>query len=207
MSAQRSKAVSDVRHNPAGHLRVVHDAAGTSPPGEAPTADPRSFARRLLPHLDDAYRYARYLARDPAAAEDIVQDAYLRALKSYASCRGNEKAWLFAIVRNCCIDWRNANRLRDTFPVAEAIEEAAADDTPETELQREDEARSVRAAVAGLPEPFREAILLREFDELSYREIAAITQVPIGTVMSRLARARVQLATLFLTGKRKEMGG
>lgn len=161
--------------------------------------DRQQFARQMLPHLDDAYRYARYLARDQSMAEDVVQEAFLRALKSYASCRSNEKAWLFAIVRNCFIDLGKSNRaVPEDF--AEVLAEAQLNnETPETLLLRRREAMSVRDAIAGMPEPFRETIVLRELDALSYREIAAITDVPIGTVMSRLARARSLLATLFLS--------
>jgi RNA polymerase sigma-70 factor (ECF subfamily) len=181
--------------------RVVPDA----PPAPASVPDPRRFGRQLLPYLDDAYRYARYLSRDQSAAEDIVQEAFLRALKGYASCHSNEKAWLFAIVRNCFIDWSKSNRFGNAGDAADITEILTDADTPETALQRQFDALSVRDAIAGLPEPFREAIILRELDALSYREIASITDVPIGTVMSRLARARILLATLFLSGERKGM--
>lgn len=181
--------------------RVVPDA----PPAMASVPDPRRFGRQLLPYLDDAYRYARYLSRDQSAAEDIVQEAFLRALKGYASCHSNEKAWLFAIVRNCFIDWGKSNRFGNAGDAADITEILTDADTPETALQRQFDALSVRDAIAGLPEPFREAIILRELDALSYREIASITDVPIGTVMSRLARARILLATLFLSGERKGM--
>ncbi|MGJ3647881.1 sigma-70 family RNA polymerase sigma factor [Sphingomonas sp. GlSt437] len=167
--------------------------------------DQGQFGRCLLPHLDDAYRYARYLSRDQSAAEDIVQDAFLRALKAHASCHGNEKAWLFAIVRNCFIDWGKANRFGSTPDTGHLAETVADRDTPETVLERQLDALSVREAIARLPEPFREAIILRELDALSYREIATITGVPIGTVMSRLARARLLLSALLLSGDRKGM--
>ena len=169
-------------------------------------ADRAAFARRFLPHLDDAYRYARYLARDAAAAEDIVHDAFLRALKAQASCHGSEKAWLFAIVRNCTIDWRRATPPGSAQPGVGFDEPAADGDTPDVALDRQRTSLSVREAIDGIPEPFREAIILREFDELSYREIAAITGAPIGTVMSRLARARGLLATLVLARGLKERG-
>jgi RNA polymerase sigma-70 factor (ECF subfamily) len=181
-------------------LRVVHTAQSADD-----TQNERQFGRRLLPHLDDAYRYARYLARDQSAAEDIVQEAFLRALKGYASCRGNEKAWLFAIVRNCCIDWSKAHRSAPPDFTDGERETVVDSETPETQLQRDRDILSIRAAIAGMPEPFREAIVLREIDALSYREIATITDVPIGTVMSRLARARIMLATLFLSRGQKGM--
>jgi RNA polymerase sigma factor (sigma-70 family) len=182
------------------HLRVVRDA-----PAADDTQNAQHFGRRLLPYLDDAYRYARYLARDQSAAEDIVQEAFLRALKSHASCRSNEKAWLFAIIRNCSIDWGKARRSAPPDFTNGSSQAIADPETPETQLQRDLEILSVREAIAGMPEPFREAIVLREIDALSYREIATITDVPIGTVMSRLARARIMLATLFLSRDRKGM--
>ncbi len=170
---------------------------------EAAGPEHQRFGRRLLPYLDDAYRYARYLSRDQTAAEDIVQEAFLRAIKGFQSCHSNEKAWLLAIVRNCWIDWGKSNRSGNSVEPA-VLEAVATDpDTPETALLRQRDALSVRETIARLPEPFREAIVLRELDALSYREIATITAVPIGTVMSRLARARVLLATLFLSGDRK----
>ncbi len=195
--------VSNDRHRWNPRLRVVADAGGSH--GAGPATDDRRFGRQLLPYLNDAYRYARYLSRDQSAAEDIVQEAFLRALKGYASCHSNEKAWLFAIVRNCVIDWRKSNRSGSATDTASLAEAVADNDTPETELQRQLDTLSVREAIARLPEPFREAIILRELDMLSYREIATITEVPIGTVMSRLARARILLATLFLSGDRKGM--
>jgi RNA polymerase sigma-70 factor (ECF subfamily) len=152
------------------------------------------FRLLVLPHLDAAYSYARYLARDPTAAEDIVQDAFLRAFRGFGSCRGNEKAWLLTIVRNCFIDWANAHRR--TPPELEV--ETVDGEHPESILQRRQDAEAVRATVEALPEPFREALVLRELEELPYKDIAALTGAPIGTVMSRLARARAMLATMLL---------
>lgn len=193
--------VNKARNRWTPRLRVVSDSRDTG----VRVPDHRQFGRQLLPYLNDAYRYARYLSRDQSAAEDIVQEAYLRALKAYATCHSNEKAWLFAIVRNCFIDWGKSNRFGNAMEAASLAEAVADNDTPETELQRQLDALSVRDAIARLPEPFREAIILRELDALSYREIATITDVPIGTVMSRLARARLLLSTLFLSGERKGM--
>ncbi len=150
----------------------------------------------MLPHMDAAYNFARYLARDPYAAEDIVQDAFLRAFRMFGSWRGEgAKAWLLAIVRNATMDWVKANR-RET--VSETVDVQIDPDTPESLLLQARDVAMLRAVVERLPEPFREALVLRELEELSYKEIAVITAVPIGTVMSRLARAREMLGALLL---------
>lgn len=154
----------------------------------------------MLPHLDAAYNLARYLSRDPVAAEDIVQDAFVRAFRGFAEFRGGSaRAWILAIVRNCCHTWRTG-RQRDLDVIENGWEEgdlddpdgaASADaDTPETALIRSDEAGAVRAVLETLPTPFREIMVLRDMEDLSYREIAEITGLPLGTVMSRLSRAR-----------------
>ena len=167
------------------------------------------FREVMLPHLDGAYNLARYLTRDPTAAEDIVQDAFLRAYRAFPGYRGGEaKAWLFAIVRNCFLTWVGANRGRGDVFVAEGALSATqarahanrADpdqDDPEHATMRRGEVERVRAVIENLPEPFRETLVLREMEELSYRQIAALTGAPIGTVMSRLARARQMLGELL----------
>ena len=159
-------------------------------------ADRERFRVAVMPHLDAAYSYARYLTRDPTAAEDIVQDAFLRALSGIATCRGNEKAWLLAIVRNGFLDWARRSGRRTESLDGDAAEIADLDD-PEAILQRRHDAMAVRTMVETLPEPFREALVLRELEELSYREIAGLTGAPIGTVMSRLARARAMLGQVL----------
>ena len=172
--------------------------AGAAP--QDPGAE-RDFRETMLPHMDAAYNFARYLACDPVAAEDIVQAAFLRALRSFDGFRGEApKAWLFAIVRNCFLDSVKAGR--DTVALDEqgAGEEAGGvdHDTPEAILSRKRDAQRLRETIESLSEPFREAIVLRELEELSYREIAMIAGVPIGTVMSRLARARQMLCELLV---------
>lgn len=155
------------------------------------------FRAEVMPHMDAAYRFARYLVGDAAAAEDIVQNAFVRAFRGFPSFHGQApKAWLLAIVRNCCFDWAKANRM----PLADdnaALEEVIDPETPETILARKAEAAMVRETVAHLPEPFRETLVLRELEDLSYKEIATLTEVPLGTVMSRLARAREMFARLL----------
>jgi RNA polymerase sigma-70 factor (ECF subfamily) len=170
----------------------------------------RQFRELVLPHLDGAYNLARYLARDGVAAEDIVQDAFLRAFRAFPSFRGGApKAWLFAIVRNCFLDWAGARTSSGRILVAEsalsqadalALANAADPDqpSPEEALSRTREARTVRGVIENLPEPFRETLILREMEELSYKEIATLTGAPIGTVMSRLARARQMLCEVLM---------
>lgn len=150
-----------------------------------------------MPHLDVAYNYARYLSRDPVAAEDIVQDAFLRAFRAFDGWRGEvAKAWLLAIVRNTFFDWVKANRREAAYAETEDLN--CDPETPESLLLQARDIAMLRTTVERLPEPFREALVLRELEELSYKEIALITAVPIGTVMSRLARARQMLAVLLL---------
>jgi RNA polymerase sigma factor (sigma-70 family) len=160
-----------------------------------------SFERVVLPHLDAAYNLARWLVRDREAAEDVLQEAMVRALTYFASFKGvNARAWLLQIVRNTAYASRAVNRGAETVPLAEesdapaAVELVAADDNPETALLRARESRQVRALIAALPVELRETLVLREFEEFSYKEIAEATQTPIGTVMSRLWRARQLLA-------------
>jgi RNA polymerase sigma-70 factor (ECF subfamily) len=165
------------------------------------------FDELVLPHLDGAYNLARFLTRDPALSEDIVQDAMLRAFRSFDQFRGDSpRAWLFAIVRNCCRTALTAQSASALRLVREAENGVAAEqkadtrDDPEQSLMRASDAAMVRAEIEGLAEPFREALVLRDLEELSYKEIAQITGVAMGTVMSRIARARALLADR-LTGR------
>ena len=181
-------------------------APGHSSPG---AGHARGFRELVLPHLDGAYNLARYLTRDPVLSEDVVQDAILRAYRAFGQFRGGSpKAWLFAIVRNCC---RTAQAgaggaLSLVIHESSLSEEAAAQlveqpdpgPSPEEEVMRKFEADRVRLAIEAIPDPFREAIVLRELEALSYAEIAEVTGVPVGTVMSRLARGRAILAKELL---------
>jgi RNA polymerase sigma-70 factor (ECF subfamily) len=155
------------------------------------------FRELIGPHIDAAYSLARYLARDAAAAEDIAQEALLKAFRNLAALRGAPKPWLLAIVRNTYFDWRRASDGRTvTGPAAEVALAETPDDTQETaeaRLIRQGDTEALRAAIDEIPEPFREALVLRDLEELSYRDIAEVTGAPIGTVMSRLARARRML--------------
>ena len=193
--------------------RIVAERLGSA-------AAPARFEALVLPHLDAAYNLARFLSRDPEAARDIVQEACLRAFRSIDACRGvDARPWLFAIVRNCFYTWAEARRSRPATvpldadgsalngaPVGDpagvhgaiaAAEPWIDDETPERAALRTSEVAAIRATIEALPEPFREVLVLRELEELSYREIAQATGVPIGTVMSRLARARELFAAAW----------
>jgi len=164
----------------------------------------RRFEQFVLPHLDAATNHARWLARNNPEADDIVQDAMLRAFRSFDSFRGdNAKPWLLTIVRNC---YRNAIGVSKRFTaLPEHHAETAPDPTPdaESEILRRGEAADLAAALQALPVEFRETLILREMEEMRYRDIAAVTGVPIGTVMSRLARARALLRQSWLEQKRE----
>jgi len=160
-----------------------------------------TFEQVVLPHLDAAYNLARWLMRDHEAGEDVLQEAMVRALTYFSSFKGvNPRAWLLQIVRNTAYGSMALNRGMETVPIAEesdapaAAELVSGDDDPEVALLRSRESRQVRALIAALPVELRETLVLREFEEFSYKEIAEATQTPIGTVMSRLWRARQLLA-------------
>jgi len=162
----------------------------------------RRFEELALPHLDAAYNLARWLTRNDHDAHDVVQEAYMRAFRFFDGFHGdNARSWLLAIVRNTCYTWLRQNRgfrvntsldeLRDSGAADAAL--AAIDpseEDPEKRMLREDDKTMLNHALGRLPEEFREVLVLKELEDLSYREIAAITGVPLGTVMSRLSRAR-----------------
>jgi RNA polymerase sigma-70 factor (ECF subfamily) len=148
--------------------------------------------------MDAAYSFARFLCRDASLAEDLVQDAFLRAFKGFAGYRGGDpKAWLFAIVRSSHLTWARSRGASPQAAPDEFEDTPAEGDTPEEALLRQGEVEIVRGAIESLPEPFRETLVLRELEEMSYREIAEALSVPIGTVMSRLARARKAMRQLL----------
>jgi len=164
------------------------------------------FREAALPYLDDAYTLARYLLRNATDAEDAVQECYLRAFRHFDSYRGPAmKPWLLAILRNVC---RAEYARRATAPSSaiEDVPESAertplwheAEETAEAQLVRRWDSDTIRRLVAALAEPFRETFVLREIQNLSYREIAKVAEVPVGTVMSRLARARAMLRSAWL---------
>jgi RNA polymerase sigma-70 factor (ECF subfamily) len=164
-------------------------------------SDRALFARVFMPHLRQAYQLARWMTGNAVDAEDVVQEASLRAFRSIRDCSGtNPRGWTLAIVRNTANTWLARNR-RERVPLEHADAEGSAADlqedadleTPETILLRKATVEEVRRAVDALPVPFREVIVLREIEQLDYREIAEIAGIPLGTVMSRLSRARSML--------------
>jgi len=182
-----------------GYMEMARDQAARAARPLAADQTLR-FQQNILPHMDAAYNFARFLSRDQDAAQDIVQDAFLRAYRSFETYRGGDpRAWIFSIVRNCHLAWRQQGRRKARFETpldgdagseGPAHEIAADDDTVETAMIRESESSRVRHVIAMLPEAMREILVLRELEELSYKQIAEVIDVPIGTVMSRIARAR-----------------
>ncbi len=177
-------------------------AGGASDDGEKA----RRFRDAALPYLDDAYALARFLMRNATDAEDAVQECYLRAFRHFDSYRGPAmKPWLLTILRNVCNaeftrrgKQEIASDLAEEAPTAEVLPMWQEPQTsPETLLLRQHDDQTIRRLVAALPQPFREAIVLREVNELSYHEIAEVAGVPVGTVMSRLARARSMLRSAW----------
>jgi RNA polymerase sigma factor (sigma-70 family) len=163
------------------------------------------FEVQVMPHLDAAYRFARWLARSPGDADDAVQEALLRAFRSFDALRGSDaKAWLLTIVRNCSATAFRDEQRRAFVPLPE--DDAQSDGTvllattpdPESAAMRRDEARTLDRLMASLSAEHREVLVLREIEDMDYREIASVTSLPIGTVMSRLARARAALKASWL---------
>ncbi|MBV8341399.1 MAG: sigma-70 family RNA polymerase sigma factor [Gammaproteobacteria bacterium] len=160
------------------------------------------FEAQVMPHLDAAYRFARWLTRSGEDADDLVQEAFLRAFRAFDGLRGSDaKAWLFSIVRNCHVTAMREQQRRSFVRLSEEGEEtqrapgappATATDPQSATLEHEAQC-TLEGLIGSLAPEHREVLVLREMEEMSYREIAAVTRVPIGTVMSRLARARAAL--------------
>ena len=165
----------------------------------------RRFEVQVLPYLDATYRFARWLARSPDDAQDLVQEAMLRAYRGFDALRGSDvKAWLFTIVRNFHWSALKQQRRRAQVPLPEEHDTLDAQALispalgPHEESIRRDEALTLQRLIERLPEEYREVLILRELEDMDYRSIAAVTQVPLGTVMSRLARARLALKKHWL---------
>ncbi|WP_184703225.1 sigma-70 family RNA polymerase sigma factor [Rhizobium lusitanum] len=206
---------------PAHHAILMAVAEPTANAGSqhlaisSPDETMRRFQRTIIPHLDAAYNFARFLSRDADAAQDIVQEAYLRAYRGFGGFRdGDARAWTFTIVRNCYHAWLQEGRRktryeqpmtdeRDRDEGSPSPDPASEEDTPEAAFIRKSETQRVRAVINMLPDAMREVLVLRELEDLSYKEIADIIDAPIGTVMSRLARARRDFGEAWRTLEEK----
>ncbi len=154
------------------------------------------FEQWVMPHMDAAYNLAHWLAGNHEDAQDVVQDAYLRAFKFFDGFRGgNSRSWLLRIVRNAFYDSLRRKRPEASVPVQEDVAERLPDPSPgpDAALLQKADGELLRAAIDALPVEYREVLIMRELENLSYKEIADAVEVPLGTVMSRLARAREQL--------------
>jgi len=161
---------------------------------------PRAFADVVLPHLDAAFNYARWLTRNDAGAQDVVQDASVHALRFFSSPRGDDaRAWLLTIVRNTWYGRVSRHARFEQPAVFDETTDSRSDEglDPEALMIQQQAVDTMRRAIEELPVDFREVIVLRELEGLSYRDIAAIVGIPIGTVMSRLARGRERLLTIL----------
>jgi RNA polymerase sigma factor (sigma-70 family) len=170
-----------------------------SDPSRGGAAQTRRFETLVMPHLDAAYNLARWLTRSETDAEDVVQEACIKAFRFVDQCRAdNPRAWFLAIVRNAAYSWLRNKRPQELVlsvgAEGELAELAADPATPESLALDGEATRRLDEAIGRLPVPFREVVILREQEELSYKEIAELTGMPIGTVMSRLARGRAMLA-------------
>jgi RNA polymerase sigma-70 factor (ECF subfamily) len=166
-----------------------------------------NFEQSVLPHLGAAYNLARWLTRNEHDAEDVVQEAYMRAFKFFGGFRGGDsRAWLLTIVRNTCYTWLQQNRSREFATGLDDESYTAESDAPDPEatLLRNVDTEMLKRAIDELPVEFRETIVLRELEEMSYKEIADISGVPLGTVMSRLARGRKRLQQVLTRTGSKE---
>ncbi len=206
------------------HLMAAEKSADIPIASKDDTTAQHEFMQRfqhvIVPHLDAAYNFARFLSRDAEAAQDIVQEAFLRAYRNFETYRGGDpRSWLFAIVRNCCHVWRQQDRRKTHFErhlddtggadpdEDQGYQIASEEDSPETAMIRASEQQRVRSVISKLPETMREILVLRELEDLSYRQIAEIIDAPIGTVMSRLARARREFADIWDACNKSEAAG
>lgn len=159
----------------------------------------------LLPHLDAAYNLARWLTGNDHDAQDVVQEAYLRACQFFGGFRGTDgRAWLLTIVRNTCYTWLQRNRPRHSSVPFDEEQHGIPEETPPDPLEQAEDRSALRRALEALPPEFREVVVLRELEGLSYREIASVAGIAVGTVMSRLARARERLQRRLLGNVKKE---
>jgi RNA polymerase sigma-70 factor (ECF subfamily) len=176
--------------SPLPSINVVNE------PTTNPEARLRLFEEVILPHLNSAYNLARWLTRNEHDAQDVVQEAYLRAFRFFDSYRGGDgKSWLLEVVRNTCFTWHRREKRHLTSVVFDEASHTSAVHTPNQEdaLVQAGKRSILRDCMEGLPEPFREVLVMRELEEMSYRQIAEVSGLAAGTVMSRLSRARKRL--------------
>ena len=194
------------KHGGDGSVQRGAEGASTLDGGGADAERSRRFQLVALPHLDAAYNLARWLSGNALDADDIVQDAFMRAFRFFESLRGESaRPWLLAIVRRTWYtEWRRRTNSQEVAPFDDALDETSLFEPicetyadPQTLLLKGEHARLVREALMQLPVEFREVLILRELEEMSYRDIAVIADLPVGTVMSRLARGRRKLAALL----------
>ena len=154
------------------------------------------FEESMVPHMDAAYNLARWLTRNEVDAQDVAQEAYLRAFKFFGGFRGdNSRSWLLQIVRNTFYTWLEKNRRDEAMIQSDDTLENLQSDAPgpDTRMLEEADREALRQAIESLPVEYREVLVMRELEEMAYKEIAYVADIPLGTVMSRLARARLQL--------------
>ncbi len=165
-----------------------------------------NFEETILPHLDAAYNLARWLTRDGADAEDVVQEAYLRAFKFFDGFHGdNARSWILKIVRNTCYSWLQKNRAHAVTTEFDEEQHGVVDHDTEAVLIGNIDTQMLKRLLNELPLEFREIVILRELEGMSYKEIAGVSDLPLGTVMSRLARARARLQTGLVTCLKGEL--
>ena len=182
---------------------IFDDIHGTDTPTRLKSLEKgklTQFDQSILPHMNAAYNLARWLTRNEDDAEDMVQEAYLRAFKFFNTFHGLDgRSWLLSIVRNVCYTWLQQNRAQELTTMFDEETHSVDGDTsnPATLMLQSDDQQIVRQAVEELPVEFREVVVLRELEGFSYNEIAEVAKIPLGTVMSRLARARERLKQLL----------
>jgi len=182
---------------------IFDDIHGTDTPTRLKSLEKdklTQFDQSILPHMNAAYNLARWLTRNEHDAEDMVQEAYLRAFKFFNTFHGLDgRSWLLSIVRNVCYTWLQQNRAQELTTMFDEETHSVDGDTsnPATLMLQSDDQQIVRQAVEELPVEFREVVVLRELEGFSYNEIAEVAKIPLGTVMSRLARARERLKQLL----------
>ena len=186
---------------------IVNGSKSQSAPLEAEHDKLAQFEQRIIPHMDAAYNLARWLSSNESDAQDVVQEAYLRAFKFFGGFRGeNSRAWLLRIVRNAFYDWLKKNRGEEKSERFDEELHDAVDETqsPDARLLENADHELLHKAIASLPVEFREILVLRELEGFSYKEISEVANIPPGTVMSRLARARERLRMQLLGLIQKE---